>query len=183
MRFRFLMSLGLTLATASIAGQARAEEPSASAPVDPSPAAPSAPRVTSDAPPPSARTSLILAGATTTLVSYGLALGGSFLFSEDDLRGSKDLRIPIAGPWMQLSQTGCPKNTPDSCTFPLVAGAILIVLDGVAQIGGLGMVGEGLFLKTSSAAPAPRKAEGPTVRAVPLQFGKDGMGLGFVGTF
>jgi hypothetical protein len=182
-RFRFFIILGLTLATASIAGRARAEEPSPAAPVDPGGAAPSAGRVLSDAPPPGARTQLILAGAATTLVSYGLALGGSFLISEDDLRGSKDLRIPIAGPWMQLGQSGCPKNTPDSCTFQLVAGAILVVFDGIAQIGGLGMVGEGLFLKTSTAAPAPRKAEGPTVHAVPLQFGKDGMGLGFVGTF
>lgn len=145
-----------------------------------------------DTPPPAARTNLIVAGAATTLVSYGLALGASFALSEDDLRGAKDLRVPIAGPWMELGKTGCPKNTPSSCTVQLVVGAILTIFDGVTQIGGLGMVGEGLFLNTSSAGPTPRKAgsstlrrdaTGPTVRAVPFNFEKGGFGLGVVGTF
>jgi hypothetical protein len=65
----------------------------------------------------------------------------------------------------------------------LVIGAILAIADGVAQAGGLAVVGEGLFLKTSSGRPAPRKAQGPTWRAVPLDLGKDGAGLGVVGTF
>jgi hypothetical protein len=65
----------------------------------------------------------------------------------------------------------------------LVIGAILNVFDGVAQAGGLGIIGEGLFLNTSSGRPAPRKAEGPSVRAVPFNFEKGGVGLGVVGTF
>ena len=83
---------------------------------------------------------------------------------------------------MALGKTGCPTSSPDCSTATLVIGAILTIIDGVAQAGGLGIVGEGLFLNTSS-KPAVRKAEGPVVRAVPLNFGKDGAGLGFVGTF
>jgi hypothetical protein len=105
------------------------------------------------------------------------------LWEEPDFRGSKDLRIPIAGPWMALSKTGCPTSSPDCSTVTLVIGAILNVFDGVAQAGGLGIIGEGLFLNTSSGRPAPRKAEGPSVRAVPFNFEKGGVGLGVVGTF
>jgi len=136
-----------------------------------------------DLPPPGARTNLIVAGAATTAVAYGLALSASFLAEPRDFRGSKDLRIPFAGPWMTLSKTGCPESNPSCSKVPLVIGAILTIFDGVAQVGGLGIIGEGLFLKTSSGKSASQKAEGPTVRAVPLNFEKGGLGLGVFGTF
>lgn len=181
MRFRVLFTFGLTLPSALAAAHAHAEEPvSPVAPVALS--EPSAPPP-ADLPPPGARSTLIVAGAATTVVSYGLALGASFLYEPNELNGSKDLRIPIAGPWMALGKTGCPTSTPDCSKATLVIGAILTVFDGITQIGGLGIIGEGLFLKTSSGVPAPRKAEGPAVRAVPLNFGKDGVGLGVVGIF
>jgi len=116
-----------------------------------------------------------------TLTSYGLMVGTSYLFS--DMRGAKDLRIPIAGPWMALAQTGCPNSDPDCSAVPLVFGAILQVVSGVTQAGGLAIIGEGLFLNTSSSRPAPRKATGPSLRAVPMDFGRGSAGLGFVGTF
>ncbi len=65
---------------------------------------------------------------------------------------------------------------------PLIIGSVLKVIDGVAQAGGLGIVGEGLFLKTSS-RPVQKKAEGPTFHAVPLNFEKNGVGLGVIGSF
>lgn len=175
MRFRLFVAFGLTLPFALSTAAARAEEPGAATP------APAVP--TNDLPPPGARSAAIVAGAATTAISYGLALGASFLISEDDLRGSKDLRVPIAGPWMALGKTGCPASSPDCSKVPLVLGAILQVFDGVAQAGGLGILAEGLFLNTSSAPPAPRKAEGPSVHAVPFNFEKGGVGLGVVGTF
>jgi len=194
-RFRVFFSFGLTLCSTFAASAALAQEaPASAAPAAPapSPAAAEAPPA-ADLPPPSARTTHIVAGLTTTAISYGLALGASFLYEEDDLRGSKDLRIPVAGPWIALGKTGCPKNSPDCGTATLVIGAILTIVDGVVQAGGLGILGEGLFLNTSNGAAAPRKAEAgpaarlfalePTVRAVPLNFGKDGVGLGVVGTF
>lgn len=175
MQFRLFFSFSLVLGSALVSAVALAEEP---LPPSSAPAEPAA-----DLPPPSARTNLIVAGAATTAVSYGLALGASYLFTENDLRGARDLRIPLAGPWLSLSKTGCPASSPDCSKATLVVGAILAVLDGVAQAGGLGMIGEGLFLSTSSARSAPRKAEGPTARAVPLNFEKGGVGLGVVGTF
>jgi hypothetical protein len=183
-RFRVLFTFGLTLPWLLAAAPAHAEEPGLPAPPPAPPAA--------DLPPPGARANLIVAGLATTAVSYGLAVGASYLFKPEDLNGSKDLRIPLAGPWMLLGKTGCPTSTPDCSKVTLVIGAILSIFDGVAQAGGLGIVGEGLFLNTSS-KPAPRKAQagltsladatGPTVRAVPFNFGKDGVGLGVVGTF
>ena len=176
MRFRALLAFGLGLFSSLISASALAEEPL------PPLAAAAPPQV--DLPPPSARTNLIITGAATTLVSYGLAFGASYLFTEeDDLCGAKQLRIPIAGPWLALGKTGCPTNNPGCSAVPLVLGALLNVLDGVAQAGGLGVLGEGLFLNTSSARPAPPKAQGPTVHAVPFNFEAGGVGLGVIGTF
>lgn len=191
MRFRLLYTIGLTLPLALATASAHAEEPAA-ATSSPVPAPAPAP-AGDELPPPSARTSHIVAGAATTVVSYGLALGASYLFTAQDLNGAKDLRIPIAGPWMALGRTGCPTSEPDCSAATLVIGAVLMIFDGVAQAGGLGIVGEGLFLNTSSARPPTRKAQSgqtpgrevaeATVRAVPFNFGKDGVGLGVIGTF
>jgi hypothetical protein len=183
-RFRALFAFGLGLFSSTLAATALAEEPLA--------AQASAPP-TDELPPRGARTNLIVTGAATTIVSYGLALGASYLLPEEDLRGSKDLRIPLAGPWLALGRTGCPTSDPSCSVIPLIIGSLLKVIDGVAQAGGLGIVGEGLFLNTSSGTPTPRKAQpglmqrrsatGPTMQAVPLNFEKGGVGLGIVGTF
>lgn len=173
MRFPSLVAFGLALAAGSFSGLAHAEDPIPEF-RPPPPAA--------DLPPPGARTTTIVAGAATTAVSYGLALGASFLIDERDHRGTKELRIPIAGPWMSLAKTRCPENNPDCNTLPLVFGALITILDGVVQAGGLAVVGEGLFLKTSS-RPVQKKAEGPTFHAVPLNFEKNGVGLGVIGSF
>lgn len=173
MRFRFLLAFGLALVSTSISGLARAEEPGSST----EPAA----RPAVDLPPSGARSTHIVAGVATTGVSYGLAVGASYLFP--DYRGAKDLRIPIAGPWLALGRTGCPVSDPDCSPVLLVFGALLTIIDGVTQAGGLAIVGEGLFLSTSSGRALPKKAAGPTWRAVPLNLGKDGTGLGVVGTF
>lgn len=175
MRFRSIIAFGLAGVSASFAAVAHAEEPTPEV-------APAAAPPVADLPPPGARTTTIVAGASTTIVSYGLALGASFLIEEEDFRGQKDLRIPIVGPFMALGRTGCPTSDPDCSTIPLAFGALLAILDGVAQVGGLAVVGEGLFLKTSSKPPV-QKAEGPTVHAVPLSFQKGGLGLGLTGTF
>jgi hypothetical protein len=184
-----LFTFGLTLPLALATVRAQAEEPGA-APASPAP--PPAPAV-DELPPPGARATHIVAGAATTVVSYGLALGASYLFEPQDLNGAKDLRIPIAGPWMALGRTGCPASEPDCSPATLVVGAILMIFDGVAQAGGLGVIGEGLFLNTSSARPAAQKSQSgqtpglhaaqASVRAVPFNFGKDGVGLGVIGSF
>jgi len=184
-QFRALFAFGFGLFSSTLAATALAEEPL--------PAAAASAPPTDELPPRSARTNLILTGAATTIVSYGLALGVSYLAPEEDLRGSKDLRIPVAGPWLALGRTGCPTSDPSCSVIPLVIGSVLKVIGGVAQAGGLGILGEGVFLNTSSGRPAPRKAQpglmsrryatGPTMQAVPLNFEKGGLGLGIVGTF
>jgi hypothetical protein len=177
-RFPSSLIAVLPLVSVMFVGVAHAEEPSlpsATAGLAPAP-------LPADVPPPAARTNALIAGIATTAVAYGLALSTSFLVDERDFRGAKQLRIPIAGPWLSLAKTGCPTNDPDCSTAPLVIGAILTIFDGVAQAGGLGIIGEGLFLKTSSGRPA-QKAAGPTMRAVPLNFEKGGLGLGVLGTF
>lgn len=179
MRFRRGLSWALPLLSLAFAGVARGEEP---LPTGTSAAAPAPAPLPVDQPPPAARTNTIVAGAATTVVAYGLALSTSFLVEERDFRGAKDLRIPLAGPWLALGRAGCPESNPGCSKAPLVIAAILTIFDGVAQIGGLGIIGEGLFMKTST-RPTTRKAEGPTVRAVPLNFEKGGVGLGVLGTF
>jgi hypothetical protein len=175
-RFRSPAAVALAALVTALAPRANAQEPNPSEPSLQPPQRPVA-----DLPPPGARVTHLLAGAAVTAGSYGLAVGASYLFS--DMRGAKDLRIPIAGPWMALAQTGCPSGDPDCSLVPLVLGAIFQVVDGVTQVGGLAIIGEGLFLKTSSSRSAPRKARGPSVRAVPIDFGPGSAGVGFVGTF
>ncbi len=181
MQFRQLVATGFGLIYASLASTALAQEPAA--PAAP-PAAVAPPPPAADVPPPGARTTHIVAGAATTVVSYGLALGASFLFDQRDFNGSRDLRVPFAGPWMALSKAGCPESNSDCSPVGVVLGAIFLIADGVSQAGGLAIIGEGLFLKTSpSPSRRAKEAEGPTVHAVPVQLGKSGAGIGFVGTF
>jgi hypothetical protein len=189
-QFRALLLLhaGLGLTGLTLAGVAHAEEPvlgpSPGADVAPASAAPPP----ADLPPPGAKTTHIVAGTATTVVAYGLAAGFSFLIPEEDLNGVKDLRIPIAGPWMTLGKTGCPASDTNCSKIPLVLGGMLMIMDGVVQAGGLAVIAEGLFLNTSSRAHAEKKAElrlppAPHVQAVPFSFEKGGLGLGVVGTF
>lgn len=182
MRFRTPLALALTALFSCFARPAHAEEPLADSAETGGPKLQLPPPAQApDLPPPGSRVTHIVAGLSTTAISYGLATGVSFLFSE--VRGSKDLRIPVAGPWMTLAQTGCPTNDPDCSAVPLVLGGMFMVISGVTQLGGLAIAGEGLFLNTSSGRrPAPKRAAA-TVRAVPMDFGPGSAGLGFVGSF
>ena len=88
--------------------------------------------------------------------------------------------IPVAGPWVALAQSGCAENDTDGCTVPLIFRTILLVLDGLVQAGGVGLVGEGLFMTTEAAGPdAPDAAEWHVVPDV----GPTHTGIGVIGTF
>lgn len=187
MQFRALLAIASSLSSGLFAGLARAEEPAPSPQAAPlhTPAPPD------ERPPSGAKVSLIITGAVTTTLAYGLGLGASYLAPEEDFRGSKQLRIPIAGPWLALARTGCPTSTPDCSKVPLVIGAILEVMDGVVQAGGLGIIAEGFLLNTSSGArpsagswqSRARYASAPRLRAVPMSFDSSSVGLGVAGTF
>ena len=145
-----LLSAGFFGLAAGARPQIAAAEPTtakAAAFPDPSEALPTTGRslTLDEYPPPAAKRNLLIVGLTSTALWYGGALGVSY--AVDDPAMAKDLRIPFAGPWMALSHTGC-NGGPDCNTFLVVLGAILTSLDGVGQIAGLGLAGEGLFMPT-----------------------------------
>ncbi|MEP7052920.1 MAG: hypothetical protein ABJB12_21320 [Pseudomonadota bacterium] len=134
-------------------------------------------------PPPSARRNLIIAGAVTTASWYGLALGASYIWP--DTVGAKDLRIPVAGPWMAFAHSGC-GNVSDCSKVLVVVRAIVTALDGIGQASGIAFATEGLFMPTqepkgtrASTALAPTHIElHPTFDA-----GKNTVGFGLLGVF
>ena len=140
-------------------------------------------------PPPAVRTNMLIAGAATTVVWYGAAVGFSYWFP--DAPGADDLRIPVAGPWMALADTGCADDDPGCSTFIVVLRAILTTIDGVGQAGGLAIMAEALFVPTQERRPRSallpmRKLEhAPSfeLRPVPFVAARDGLGLGVVGRF
>jgi hypothetical protein len=173
-RFRLLFCSCAGLVLATLAAPAFAQEP----PISSDQAAPAPPRV-DELPPPAAKPNTIVAGAVSAAAFYGAGVAASYLFP--DAPGGRDLRIPVAGPWLSLRSTGCAKSDPGCGAGVIAIRALLTILDGVGQLGGLAVIGEGLFLNTS--AQALPKAAGPTVRAVPLDFGTNGVGMGLSGTF
>ena len=168
------LALALTVAGMTGTSTAQADEPTRDDLTDPT-----------LLPPAGAPTRLVLTGAAISVGWYAAGTGMSFLFP--DAPGAKDLRIPVAGPWMALADTGCADNDPGCSGFTVAIRAILTVMDGVGQIGGLLLVGEGLFLPSSgAAAPRPRKKAAvfrPTqVRPTPM-VGRHSVGLGLSGRF
>ena len=173
-----------------LAGSARAETPTATPPAEVADlaAAPVPPGSNTtpvyELPPPETRWAVLGTGLAVTGVSYGLALGAAYAWP--DARTSDELKIPIAGPWMAIADTGCTKDEPDCSTVLLVVTAVLSGVDGVVQAGGVGIALESLFMPTASEKPRaekPRTSDAPTVRPVPVIVGKHGVGLGVAGTF
>jgi hypothetical protein len=181
-----IATLGLAFATHT----AHAEEPAALA----EPAVVASPEVRY--PPSSVRPKLILGGLVISGVAYAAAAVTAVNWPEEfrndkgdvvPVTGSSRLMIPIVGPWMTLSLIGCTTQdsagNPDCGAWPYVRG----VLDGIVQLAGFGLIGEGIFMKTE-AKSAPQKSlalglpGGVTLYPVPMTTGRF-TGLGFVGTF
>ncbi len=138
-------------------------------------------------PPPAARRTLLIVGITSTVAWYGGALGASY--AVDNQAMAKDLRIPFAGPWMSLAHTGC-NGGPECNTFLVVLGAVLTSLDGVGQLAGLALAGEGLFMPTQE--PKRRANALRDVHATrhkdfdwrpTFDAGKNTVGIGVAGVF
>lgn len=172
------------LATGSLARSAAADPLDAAPGADLAVASEPAPGPRADSlPPPSTRTNLIIAGGVTTAAWYGLALGSSFAWP--DTVGAKDLRIPLAGPWMALGETGC-GNVNDCSKVIVVLRAIATIVDGIGQASGLAIAAEGLFLPTreTKRASAPLKLQEPSISWRPtFDAGKNTVGLGVLGVF
>ena len=132
-------------------------------------------------PPTSVRWKLISGGLALT----GLAYGTAYLCASTwpDAPGADSLKIPVAGPWIALADSGCAADDPD-CGFLKYFRGFLTIIDGFVQAGGLGIAGEGIFMTTEREQPKPRRSEGAKVkmRPMPIVTSKT-TGLGVVGQF
>jgi hypothetical protein len=149
-----------------------------------------------DYPPPSTRWKVAGVGLGALAVFYGLGVAPSYAFP--DVPGMKDLRIPVAGPWIATAHSSCGTDL-DCSNVLVIVRTILFVLDGAAQAGSVGVVLEGLFMPTQEApalppseaprAPPPSKpAPGGNEKNLyfvpgPTTVGADGIGIGVVGRF
>ncbi|MEO7032774.1 MAG: hypothetical protein ABI548_03000 [Polyangiaceae bacterium] len=187
-RLPLLASAIVGLMAASVTRPAAAEPDASEAPERTEAAGPRAsamPQLKLDEyPAPAARRNLVIAGAVTTATWYGLALGSSYLWP--DTVGAKDLRIPVAGPWIAFSHSGC-GNVSDCSKVLVVVRAIATLIDGIGQASGLAFATEGLFMPTQEhpltrgerATLAPNHFElRPTFDA-----GKNTVGFGVLGVF
>lgn len=172
-----LAALAIALAATAVAGRAHADEPERPTYVDPG-----------VYPPRGTQFGLFFVGLGATAGWYGAALGFSYLFP--DAPGANDLRIPVAGPWMALADTGCRDDEPDCSKFIVILRAILTTMDAIGQAGGIAVMGEAVFLSTQDPAPEkprrrPRLRRESRVRVTPTPIvtGKDGVGFGISGQF
>lgn len=157
------------------------------------------------APAPMTKPKVILLGLGVTAGFYAPVLGASYIWPER--RGASDMRIPVAGPWMGMAQTRLCNKDPeqDPCSnFLRVTSAVLLALDGIGQAGGVGLMLEGLFLRTmreesASGSSRPVRSGFAThdrkphflgihtktfsMTPVPFVGNQDEVGVGFVGQF
>lgn len=159
-RFSSLVALGLLLASTPCLAQDEAPPP---------------PRY----PPSSVRAKLIVGGITLFALSYG----AGFLASElaPTQPGAAKLQIPFVGPWIGISQNKCVEYGSTDCTPELVGRAFGYSVAGLAQLGGLALVTEGLVMKTQAVAPTP-PPETAFIAPVPI-VSPTMLGFGFVGRF
>jgi hypothetical protein len=176
---RTLLAGFVVAAVTGIAPAARAQEP------DDDPAKePAAPE--QDLPPPSTRLNLALTGGIITGAWYGAALGSSFALK--DHPWSDELRIPLAGPFLALSQMECRIDESNCTRVIMIVRTVLAALDGIGQVGGVGVLLESLFVPTASSdaawdKPRPEKRDTKRVsfRARPIVGEKGMLGIGVSG--
>lgn len=127
------------------------------------------------APPDSTRWPLLLTGVGFFGASYGI--GAAFAATSDDIPGSQYLYIPVAGPWIAIGENGCRPTEPFCDDSEIALRDILYVVSSLTQMGGLGLIAQGIFLPTGD-------DEGPAVKAaiIPMSY-RGGSGVGVVGTF
>jgi hypothetical protein len=140
-------------------------------------------------PPGSARWLLLGTGVGTTALFYAGAWGLREAWPSQADRS--DLKIPVAGPFMDLAHTGCPASDTDCSTFQLVVRTILVSLDAIGQAGGIALMLQSAVMNTAS-VEAPRSTPSATLRRptrlpsivpVPWFDGNNGGGIGITGRF
>jgi hypothetical protein len=157
-----LSSAALLGAVLLICGRAFAQEPALPG-VPGSPGAPG-PQVLNgqgasadQLPPAGTATSVFITGAAITAGFYGLGFGTSYLWPNSP--AAQELRIPVAGPWMALPQSGCGRRENGCRTLQVVLRSILSGLSAVGQTGGMALMVESFFI------PSQRSVRGASVDA------------------
>ena len=125
------------------------------------------------------RRGLIVAGSIVTGVPWVLSVTSAVGADFDDKSGF--LLVPVVGPWLMLLAGGAsdsPCEQTIGCVQENSAEREMIVCDGLLQTAGAAMFVAGI------AFPRKRLVRNDvTVSLVPAQLGRDGYGLGAVGTF
>jgi hypothetical protein len=99
-----------------------------------------------------ARTNTLLAGTAVLVGGYAVGLGTSFLWS--DAPTAQKLRLPVVGPIFAIANVGCGSAERSCDTVTLVVRSVLAGISGVGQVGGIGVLLEGLFMPTRAATAA-----------------------------
>lgn len=140
-------------------------------------------------PPPVTRWALIGTGLAAT----GLFYAGAYGIGEawPDAPGRNELRYPIAGPFMDLARTGCPANDSSCSTLELVLRTVLVSLDALGQVGGVGLILQGAILGTGNSnaqrglgsSASARHSHSFSFTPVPWSDGRSAGGLSLTGRF
>ena len=111
---------------------------------------------------------LVGGGAGLFLASYGILAFDAVSILSSSNGFSAPWLIPVAGPFIALATTSwC--GTPFGCEFADYAGFALLVLDGLAQIGGVAMFVAGFAY--------PRRRRGYVVPSVTTSHGVTTLGV------
>lgn len=181
---RTIIGVALGTSLLAFAGPAVAEEPTAPAPKRVSLQLQQDPDGTYYAPAPvqqdetytTLNTGLLASGAVIFGASYGASIIAA---SQSDNEADDRLWVPIAGPWLDLSERGDCNIENEACDDETTT-KVLLVADGVFQAAGAAMmVGSVLFPKT-----VHRSAPATALRHVkPIRVGQAGRGFAFSTTF
>ena len=149
-------------------------------------------------PPSSARPKILIGGAAI----LGLAYAGAFGLASS-WPGGIGPKIPFAGPWIALGKISCAldpancvpqltqaqidngiscRNDDTACHGKVYALGVAFALDGILQLAGLGLIAEGIAMKTESSTSPKKPSLAASLRPVPTINGHS-MGLGIVGSF
>lgn len=104
----------------------------------------------------------------TGALVFGASYGASVITaaSSDDARGNHRLYVPLAGPWLALSDRGSCDITLSRCDNETTA-KILLIADGVFQAAGVLAMLDGIFQPSSHRVITRRAKLDTKVRVVP----------------
>jgi hypothetical protein len=129
------------------------------------------------------RRGLVIAGSIVGGIAYGFSITGAV--SDDFNHKSGFLLVPAFGPWLMLALGGAKNRCGDNLAtnhvdYPCDNSTLRswLVLDGLTQLAGAAMFTFGIAYPTKRLV-----RKDVTVSMAPISVGKDGYGVGAVGSF